>query len=151
MIQLTNNLEGSSCIISRNDSLAYIEYIRVASAAYQDWIMAAADSIRDSDLWMLMTDGEITDNEVASLTRVAERENLLQVPVIFMIFGPARKTPMDESVSIGVCFCASTKDAAVLYQDVINGKTYVIDAKGIFEASGHLSLASLMACHSRHG
>ena len=43
------------------------------------------DAIKDSDVWLLLTDGAIGQTEVERLTRLSEEEGVIQVPVILII------------------------------------------------------------------
>ena len=94
---------------------------------------AAVDQIKDSDLWLLLFDGEIWDEEVAELTTLADRAAITQVPVILLIVGGCYSTPESENISVGVSFFAGARDALILYQNFRDGAFFVIDAKGAFE------------------
>ena len=93
---------------------------------------AALDEIKKADLWVLLTDGEVRDSEVQSLTQLAELEGVIRVPVILVIVGERRVPPERENISVGVSFFASASDALILYKEAKANGLYLIDAKGMF-------------------
>lgn len=48
---------------------------------------ASIQRIRQCDLWYLMTDGEIHDHDVQTLTNLSNKEHLTNVPVCIVIVG----------------------------------------------------------------
>lgn len=111
----------------------------------------AVDDIRSSDLWVLLTDGEIYDGAVTELTQLAERMDVIQVPVVLIVTGQQFSSPADTKISVGIPFFASAQEALILFKDYSTGRLTVIDAKGSFaplkkETTPHLtSWASLPA------
>ena len=93
----------------------------------------AVDRIKDSEFWVLLTDGDINDYDVADLARLAETEAVTQVPVILLITGWRSSTPELTNISVGVSFFASAREALILFKDRSTGLLYVLDAKGAFE------------------
>ena len=92
----------------------------------------AVDAIRGSDLWLLLTDGEINAASVSELTRLAETENVLHVPVVLVITGQKLETPAHTAISVGIPFFASAREALILFKDYQTGQISLIDAKGSF-------------------
>ena len=92
----------------------------------------AVDAIRNSDLWILLTDGQIDAHSVAELTRLAEEMNALQVPVVLVITGQQQATPAQTAISVGISFFASAREALILFKDYETGQISLIDAKGCF-------------------
>ncbi len=92
----------------------------------------AVDAIRSSDLWILLTDGEIDAYSVAELTRLAEAMDVLQVPVVLVITGQQLPTPAQTAISVGIPFFASAREALILFKDYVTGQISLIDAKGSF-------------------
>ena len=97
---------------------------------------AAVSQIKDSDLWVLLTDGEVPDREVTQLATLAEQEAVTQVPVILLITGGHYTSPERENISVGITFFASATDALILYKSIKDGALYVVDAKGVFQGLG---------------
>ena len=92
----------------------------------------AVDAIRSSDLWILLTDGQIDATSVAELTRLAEVMDVLQVPVVLVITGYQQATPAQTAISVGIPFYASAREALILFKDCQTGQIALIDAKGCF-------------------
>ena len=92
----------------------------------------AVDQIKASDIWVLLTDGEIREVEVAELSRLAENVAVTQVPVILLITGGRSREYARTNLSVGISFFAGAREALILFKDM-DGSLYVIDAKGPFE------------------
>ena len=93
---------------------------------------SAADTLRSSDVWVLLTDGEISEDAVSRLTALADVTNVLQVPVVVWITGKRAKTLEQANISVGISFFASAREAVILFKDEGTKKVYLIDAKGAF-------------------
>ena len=98
---------------------------------------AAVNAIKGSDLWFLLTDGEVASYEVENLTRLAEQQAITQVPVVLLIVGKRRLSPQNENISVGISFFASARDALFLYKGVHDSGYYLLDAKGAFAGLKH--------------
>ncbi|KAK4694811.1 hypothetical protein P7C71_g2829, partial [Lecanoromycetidae sp. Uapishka_2] len=99
---------------------------------------AALNEIMESDVWLLLTDGQIGDPSVVNLTNLAEIHGVTQVPVILIITGPRRSTPAEANISVGVSFFASARDALILFREdttcyPFSSQLFLIDAKGAFD------------------
>ena len=94
---------------------------------------AAIDSIRESDLWFLITDGEIAEQNVVELTQLAEVVEVIHVPVVILIAGRRySSSPSNTNISVGIRFFAAARDALILFKDYSTGRLYLIEAKGSF-------------------
>ncbi|KAF2188249.1 hypothetical protein K469DRAFT_748585 [Zopfia rhizophila CBS 207.26] len=78
---------------------------------------SALEKIKKSDIWFLLTDGEIYDNDVYQLAELASQVDVLSVPVVFIITDARNKTE--------------------------TGKIYVIAAKGCFASLGGSAVKEL--------
>lgn len=96
----------------------------------------ALDTIRKSDVWFLLTDGEIWDDDVHRLADLALDAGVLNVPLIFVITGAKGQTPGSANISVGISFFASAQDTLILFKETATGKIYVIAGKGCFAALG---------------
>ena len=135
-----NPADCSTDIYCRNlqavDSVPDVYFFGSGSGTTPSCILrdpVVVDQIKDSDMWVLLTDGEIWDREVAELTRLAEGAALTQVPVILLIVGGRYSTPENENISVGISFFAGARDALILYKDINDGAFFVVDGKGAFQ------------------
>ena len=95
----------------------------------------ALAAIRASDAWVLVTDGNISSDQVNSLTELATAESVMQVPVVLLIVGRQYTlSPETTNISVAIPFFAGAKDALLLFEDVEDGRIYVVSAKGAFGA-----------------
>lgn len=92
----------------------------------------ALDAIKSSDVWYLSTDGEVDDTEVHRLAELAEENDILSVPLVFLIVGSCRCPPSKTDISVGISFFASSKDTLILFEETCSGKIFVIAGKGCF-------------------
>ncbi|KAH7398203.1 hypothetical protein BKA66DRAFT_565824 [Pyrenochaeta sp. MPI-SDFR-AT-0127] len=97
---------------------------------------AALSTVQASDMWFLLTDGEILDRDVHQLADLAEQHNILNVPLAFVITGNRGKTPSATNISVGISFFASAQDTLILFKEKYTGRIYVIAAKGCFNSLG---------------
>ncbi|OAL03835.1 hypothetical protein IQ06DRAFT_291494 [Phaeosphaeriaceae sp. SRC1lsM3a] len=132
------SLWGSGCDNPRND----FENVRYASkhcGTTPTTILQkemALDTIRRSDVWFLLTDGEIGDTEVQRLARLAVEHEVLDIPLVFLITGRCQKSPSTTDISVGISFFASATDTLILFKDIVTGNIYVIAGKGRFASMG---------------
>ncbi|KAL1606235.1 hypothetical protein SLS60_003637 [Paraconiothyrium brasiliense] len=96
----------------------------------------ALTRIRTSEVWFLVTDGEIYDGVVHELANLAEQHNILNVPIIFLIVGRRGLTPEMTNISVGISFFAGAQDTVILFKDCQTGNIYVIATKGCFASMG---------------
>jgi hypothetical protein len=102
----------------------------------------ALHAIRSSDVWFLMTDGEIPSFDVHRLATLAQDQQVLNVPLIFVITGSRGTTPLSTDISVGISFFASSQDTLILFKNSGDGQIYVIAGKGCFAALGGGSTAA---------
>ncbi|KAL9023943.1 MAG: hypothetical protein Q9196_006868 [Gyalolechia fulgens] len=93
---------------------------------------SATQCVRKSDVWYLMTDGEIHQNSVQELANLATQECVTNVPICLVVFGTTWKVPNSMNISVGVPLYATATEAMILFKDVHLGKVYVVAAKGSF-------------------
>lgn len=87
--------------------------------------------VRDSDLWILIRDGEIAERNVAELTRVAGVVETIHVPVVLLlIVGGRHSSPSNTNISIGITSFAAAREALILFKDYSTGRLYLIGGKG---------------------
>ncbi|KAL8798729.1 MAG: hypothetical protein Q9182_006444 [Xanthomendoza sp. 2 TL-2023] len=95
----------------------------------------AVDQIQSSDVWVLMTDGEIASYAVSELSEHAESTNVLQASIIVIITGARHEKPCSSNISVGVSFFAAAREALIMFKDYTTGQLFILDAKGSgFEA-----------------
>jgi hypothetical protein len=94
---------------------------------------SALDTIKSSDVWFLLTDGEIWNGDVHRLADLATQHDVLNVPLVFVITSGKGKTPSATNISVGISFFASCQDTLILFKDAETGKIYVIAGKGCFQ------------------
>ena len=75
---------------------------------------AVVEEVWASDLWILCTDGKVDQGEVSKLTRLAESEDVLPIPVIVVIVSEADQPSQCADLSVGVSFYTCAKEAAIL-------------------------------------
>ena len=96
---------------------------------------AALEQIRSCDLWLLLTDGDIPDRFVNSLTSRASSLCLTDIPVVLVIVSDkAIVSPGATNISIAIPFFVGVNNAIILYKNARSGDLYVVAAKGCFNA-----------------
>ncbi|KAF2146774.1 uncharacterized protein K452DRAFT_282973 [Aplosporella prunicola CBS 121167] len=91
-------------------------------------------AILRSDVWYLLTDGQVGSYEVQRLSAEATEKEVLNVPVIFVITGTKRESPSSVDISVGITFFANAQDAICLFVDKNTGTIYTLASKGCFAA-----------------
>jgi hypothetical protein len=56
--------------------------------------------IHSSDLWFLLTDGEVYGNEVQSLAALGQEKGVFSCPTVFLITSTLTSSPNDADVSV---------------------------------------------------
>ena len=97
---------------------------------------SALEQIRSCDLWLLLTDGDIPDRYVNSLTNRASSLFLTDIPVVLVVVvnNGAQVSPRATNISIAIPFFAGVNNAVILYKNARSGDLYVVAAKGCFDA-----------------
>ena len=94
---------------------------------------SAVEEIESSDVWFLLTDGEICQGGVAGLTNLADELNLIHIPVVLLIVGKKTSSgPAMTNISVGVPFFANSQESLILFKDQTAGEIFVVAAKGSF-------------------
>lgn len=105
----------------------------------------ALNRLQRSDVWFLVTDGEVGDHTVHELASLGQQHAVLNVPVIFMIVGYRGENPERTNISVGISFFAGARHALILVKDSTD-TIYIIAAKGCFaslvKSSGVQDLSS---------
>jgi hypothetical protein len=96
----------------------------------------AVETIKSSDVWFLLTDGEVPSYEVHRLANLALQLDLLNIPLVFVITGHKKQSPSTTDISVGISFFASSQDTLILFKETSTGKIYVIASKGRFASLG---------------
>lgn len=96
----------------------------------------ALAAVQKSDVWFLLTDGEIWDGDVHRLADLALETGILNIPLVFLITGGRGKGPSSTNISVGISFFASAQDTLILFQETSTGKIFVIAGKGCFTTLG---------------
>lgn len=91
----------------------------------------ALEAIHHSNVWFLVTDGEVPDNSVNELAVCAGETGVFQVPIVFVIVGRKRQAPSATDISVGISFVTAVQDALILFKD-LDGALYLITGKGCF-------------------
>jgi hypothetical protein len=58
------------------------------------------DAIRTCDIWFLITDGEVWENEVHDLARLGQKEGIFSCPTVFLITSVQSESPSTVNVSV---------------------------------------------------
>ncbi|KAJ6264561.1 hypothetical protein Dda_0708 [Drechslerella dactyloides] len=92
----------------------------------------AVKALGGSDVWFLLTDGEVYGTEVQNLTQLALETGVLGVPAIFVITQAKGQAPRNLNISVGITFFANAPDVLILFKAVPTGELYVVAGKGCF-------------------
>ena len=89
------------------------EYLRTNPEAILQQT-SALEQICSCDLWLLLTDGEIYDPYVTSLTNRASSLRLADIPVVLVVVRKeAQVSPKDTDISIAIPFFATVNNAII--------------------------------------
>ncbi|KAL0634034.1 hypothetical protein Q9L58_007052 [Maublancomyces gigas] len=92
-------------------------------------------ALKVSNLWFLLTDGEITSRDVRALATTLAEKSMHGVPCVIVIFDNKSKPPSNCNISVGISPFAAVPNSALLYQDItVGGKCHVLATKGCFDA-----------------
>lgn len=92
-------------------------------------------ALKMSNLWFLLTDGEITSQDVSALATTLAQKGMHGVPCVIVIFDNKSNPPSNCNISVGISPFAAVPNSALLYQDItIGGKCHVLATKGCFNA-----------------
>lgn len=91
-------------------------------------------AIRDSDIWFLLTDGEVPNSEVHTLAGLGQELGVFDCATVFLITSHTRNAPSRANVSVGITSYANCANALCLFKDYESNRIYVIASKGAFSA-----------------
>ncbi|KAI9650035.1 hypothetical protein NHQ30_000048 [Ciborinia camelliae] len=91
-------------------------------------------AILESDIWFLLTDGEVPGPEVPEMTALGQTMEVDSCAAVFLTVSKKRYRPDLQNVSVGITSYAHCPDALCLYKDYQSGQIYVIASKGCFAA-----------------
>lgn len=121
----------------------------VGGGTSPDQILRNASAVREikrSDVWFLLTDGEIPNGAVAELTNLADKLDLTHIPMVLLIVGRKRSLgPAVTNISVGIPFFANSQESLILFKDDLTGEIFVIAAKGSFASLLYATDESLLA------
>lgn len=92
-------------------------------------------ALKMSNLWFLLTDGEIISRDVSALATTLAEKGMHGVPCVIVIFDNKSNLPSNCNISVGISPFAAVPNSALLYQDItVGGKCHVLATKGCFNA-----------------
>lgn len=92
-------------------------------------------ALKISNVWFLLTDGEITSRDVGALATTLATKGMHGIPCVIVIFDNKSNRPSNCNISVGISPFAAVPNSALLYQDItVGGKCYVLATKGCFNA-----------------
>jgi hypothetical protein len=97
------------------------------------------EEIKDSEVFFLMTDGEITEPRVNKFAKLIPHHKLHSKPCVCIIYNNRPAHPKEVDISVGVALYARSPDGIFLFHDV-NAATntlFVLQSKGCFGELDH--------------
>ena len=93
---------------------------------------ASRHAIRNSTLWVLLTDGQIAQEEIEYFANDLAANNLHGIACIVIVCAGTSDLPYDCDISVGVAAFAATSDCLFLYVDIGSNATYLLQCSGRF-------------------
>ncbi|KAI9732296.1 MAG: hypothetical protein M1834_001503 [Cirrosporium novae-zelandiae] len=90
------------------------------------------DLLQDSQLWFLLTDGQIFPNVVRTFALNVNSRSLHGTACVLVIFGKRPAKPILCNVSVGISVFAVTPNCIFVFHDVDTHIGYVLQCKGCF-------------------
>ncbi|KAF8862895.1 hypothetical protein BDZ45DRAFT_160750 [Acephala macrosclerotiorum] len=90
------------------------------------------DLLQASQLWFLLTDGEIVPNTVRRFAFNINSRSLHGTACVIVIFGKRPAKPILCNVSVGISVFAVTPNCLFIFHDVETHTAYVLQCKGCF-------------------
>lgn len=90
------------------------------------------DTIQNSTLWVLLTDGVINASEYQQFAKDLALNSLHGIACIIMVFGNTRRRPCNCNISVGVSVFAVVPDCLFLFVDDTSGIVYLMQCSGRF-------------------
>ncbi|KXS10864.1 hypothetical protein M427DRAFT_73448, partial [Gonapodya prolifera JEL478] len=102
---------------------------------------ASLEHIKESNVWALFTDGEISGRDVTRLATLTSTQNVGHIPVVVVVFGHQRGTPSQTNISVGISLFAACEHVLFLYQVVEQtlSDPYILQSKGCFASLGNVA------------
>ncbi|KIX09410.1 uncharacterized protein Z518_00490 [Rhinocladiella mackenziei CBS 650.93] len=89
--------------------------------------------IQDSDLWFLLTDGQIDDRLVENFALQTTKSGVHNKSVVIIVFDSfSAGPPFERNISVGIALYAVTPNSLFLFYDLSSGKIKLMQAKGSF-------------------
>lgn len=96
---------------------------------------AHVTALKKSELWILMTDGQIEEETINKFADGIARNGLHGIICVIMLFGNLPRKPCLLNTSVGISLFAVASNCLFLFHDVDSGRTYVLQHKGCFTTS----------------
>ena len=94
--------------------------------------LAHVTALKKSNIWFLMTDGMIAENDIMGFAEGIAENSLHGTTCVIIIFGDLPHYPMDLDTSVGVSIFAVAPNCLFLFHDINSGNIYVLQHKGCF-------------------
>lgn len=94
--------------------------------------VAHSSSLKESELWFLMTDGMIDEENIKKFAESIARSGLHGITCVIILFGYLTYRPMLLNTSVGLSLFAVVPNCLFLFHDVKSGTIYVLQHKGCF-------------------
>ena len=91
-------------------------------------------ALRNSSLWVLITDGYISDDLVREFSDTLGEASLHGTASIVICVGRAPIRPFDGNISVGKSVFATVPDCLFLYHDIRVRQAYMLQCKGRFRS-----------------
>ena len=88
--------------------------------------------LMESDIWFLLTDGEIDGDLIRSFAHEVGVARLHGTSCVIVVFGSFLERPDMCNISVGQSVFAATPDCLFLFHDFESGKVYILQCKGAF-------------------
>lgn len=84
--------------------------------------------------WFLLTDGEISPNDVRNFSKGLCGASLHGTPCVIVLFGYKSARPSQCNVSVGLSVFSNAADCLFLFHDIDTTQVYILQSKGRFNA-----------------
>ena len=91
-------------------------------------------ALRRSELWFLMTDGQVNVHEIQNFANAVPDIQLHGTACVVIIFGSRPAMPKDVNISVGYSVFAVAPHCLILFHDINSEEVYALRAKGCFES-----------------
>ncbi|KEF53867.1 uncharacterized protein A1O9_10269 [Exophiala aquamarina CBS 119918] len=95
---------------------------------------SCVETLKDCDVWFLLTDGEIVDNLVENFALRTAELGLHNKPCVIIVFGSSSTgSPANGNISVGIATFAVVPDCLFLFHDLESDVVRLMQAKGRFK------------------